>query len=744
MKKKNKKYYKHLDILRVFACLAILLYHLNILKGGYLAVCTFFVLSGYLSCISAFQKDKFSFKSYYYNRLLKLYIPLFVIVFVTIAIIAWLPNISWLNLKPETTSILLGYNNFWQLNANLDYFARNISSPFIHLWYISILLQFDLIFPFLYSIFRKIGDKVDKLLPCSFLLCLSLIGSIYFYKMCLTQNIMLPYYHTLTRIFSILFGVSLGFIHHYYDSLVSKNLKKKSKNKIFYSYLVILMVLFVFVDAKSNYFPISIILTTIITGRLIDYSILTTKQELSTLEQGIKCISTMSYEIYLVQYPIIFLLQYVDINPLISVIITVILTFILAYLFHFCLDYHHKNLHAQRVKYILCVILGCIVCYGFYQYCITKDYTEEMKQLKQQINQNKELMQQKQESYNSELKKEQEVWNSALIDLENIETELPNMITNLPIVGIGDSVMLGAINNLYQQFPKGYFDAKISRSPWIAKDLIKSLNNKQLLGDAIVINLGTNGDCSEECKIEIMKECEGKEVFWVTIINDSRIHMNDKLKEFANKYPNLHIIDWYSIAQGHPEYFYVDGIHLTEIGRKAYTNMLYDSIYQVYLEKYQTKKQEIMDKIDATKIKINFYGNDILLNVYETIQNDYQNARFIGHTNFTFSSLKEEIQASINDQTLPDSLVFTFDKQLSISHIQYQKLIDLCENKNIYILSMDEQTTQNLMALKKDNVTVIPFYPKEDHLMADKIHLTESGNKILQENLKNYILGGNI
>ncbi len=39
----------YLDQLRVFLCFAVLLYHLGILKGEHLAVCGFFVLSGYLS-----------------------------------------------------------------------------------------------------------------------------------------------------------------------------------------------------------------------------------------------------------------------------------------------------------------------------------------------------------------------------------------------------------------------------------------------------------------------------------------------------------------------------------------------------------------------------------------------------------------------------------------------------------------------------------------------------------------------
>ena len=68
----SKNYYKDLNLIRLVACISVLLYHLNILKGGYLAVCVFFVLSGYLSFKSAFNQEKFSILSYYYNRLKKI------------------------------------------------------------------------------------------------------------------------------------------------------------------------------------------------------------------------------------------------------------------------------------------------------------------------------------------------------------------------------------------------------------------------------------------------------------------------------------------------------------------------------------------------------------------------------------------------------------------------------------------------------------------------------------------------
>ena len=158
--KEKKQYYRRLDVIRNISCIMVLLYHLNILKGGFLAVCTFFALSGYLTGMSALKKERFSIKTYYLNRLKTLYLPLIVVLSLTIIVFKLLPNITWLNLKQETTSVIFGYNNFWQLNANLDYFTKNVNSPFIHLWYISILMQFELVFPIIFKIFKKYKKKV--------------------------------------------------------------------------------------------------------------------------------------------------------------------------------------------------------------------------------------------------------------------------------------------------------------------------------------------------------------------------------------------------------------------------------------------------------------------------------------------------------------------------------------------------------------------------------------------------------
>lgn len=610
---KSNKYYKNINLIRVVACIEILLYHLNILKGGYLAVCTFFVLSGYLSVISAFKKEKFSLKSYYLNRLLKLYLPLIAVVFITIFAIFLFPNMVWLNIKPETTSVLAGYNNFWQISANLDYFARHVDSPFMHLWYIAILLQFDLVFPFIFIALKKLASKTKKIVPCIITIIACIISTAYFYKMSLSQNIMVAYYNTFARIFSLLFGVALGFIHSCYGALLPKKLANKLSSKIIlYIYLLILICLCIFIDANSIYFAISMIIVTLISCRLIEYAIVEEKEQLSIYDKIIKSLAQVSYEIYLFQYPVIFIFQYIDISNYIKIPLIVIITLALSYILHFCIYFKNSKGKLKIVKYALCIIILAICLDGIYMYCISKDYSAEMEQLKNELAENEKALQKKQEEYENWLKQENDEFSSLLNDLENSEKELSDIVSNLPVVGIGDSVMLGAVQNLYQTFPNGYFDAKISRTGWVVNGIIQDLKNRNIFGGPVILNLGTNGDCPESCKIQIMQQCENKKVFWVTVTNDRDVHVNQKIISFANKYDNLYIVDWNSISSGHAEYFRADGIHLTTAGIKAYTQAVYDAIYQVYVEEYQNQKQELIKQHEEkVKEKTDIYENEI-------------------------------------------------------------------------------------------------------------------------------------
>ena len=701
----SKKNYKNLNLIRVIACIMVFLYHLGLLKGGYLAVCIFFVLSGYLSIISASRKDSFSLKSYYKNRFIKIYIPLLVVTLLTIFVSCHFTDNLWLNLKPEATSVLLGYNNFWQLSANLDYFSMHSISPFIHLWYIAILMQFELIFPIIFLILKKLDFK--KKMPSIILGILSFISVIYFYKISTEGIIMVTYYHSLARIFSIVFGLTLG-------SIYLKEKPKTFKPFIFYLYIFIIGILCFTVKADCKHLPLFMILVSLISCRLIGYAISFNNDE-NKFDKVIKFFSNISYEIYLVQYPIIFFMS--NINIPFKNILIIILTIIISYIIHLGL-----NVRKDKLSKIIAILILIPTLWGGYYFIITKDHTEEMNELEKQLNQNQETFKSKQAEFAQKYKEEEEKWQQTLNDLENGEEAIKDVVANLKIIGVGDSVMLGALTNLYARFPNGYFDAAVSRTAWVANNILIGLKSQNILGDPVIFNLGANGDCSEAEKIRIIETCAGRDIFWINTTNDYAVNVNSKLNNLANRYNNFFVIDWASASNGHPEYFIADGIHLTPSGRDAYVRTIYDTIYNVYLNRYKIKKEEIIKEHENEENKIiEFYGNNVLVNIFDDIQKSIPNSKF---------NIKEyNYDLLINDlknNDLSKKIVFVFDNSLKLTKKEYENIIKICKDNEIYIINFNE----NIKNIK--NSHFIDFSNNLDsYLLADRIHLSSKGNKEL-------------
>ena len=607
--KQKKQYYKRLDIIRNISCIMVLLYHLNILQGGFLAVCTFFALSGYLTCISALKKEKFSVKSYYINRLKTLYLPLLLVVFLTIIVSKIIPNITWLNLKKETISVICGYNNFWQLKVNLDYFTKNANSPFIHLWYISILMQFELVFPIIFSALKKIKGRNKESIITITILALTIATTALFLYMSLTKEIMTVYYNTFARLFSIFFGILLALIHYEYGIKFSKFLKNNN-TFIFTLYMIIFILLSIFVSAQSKSFAIFMILTTVISTRMIKYSTIQTNRN-NKFDNITKIFAKISYEIYLVQYPIIFFMQTLPINKFLKVLLVIILTIIVSFILHLIISYKSKN---RILRYMKNLILSIIIMIGLFFVVTEKDHTAEMKELEEILNENAGVIEQKNEEFintdntntveastTTEIKQEDDNKESKQIEQNkkeettriseqtenNTEEEqkIEQKVSDLHVVGIGDSVLLGAINELYKKFPNGHFDGKVSRNLSAGETILKDLKSKGKLTDIVILSLANNGDYSTKKNKELMEIIGERELYWVNAVGADDPTFNDKFREFAKDYTNIHIVEWDVVSKNHSEYFYADGIHTKGQGIKKYA----ETIYQAVLKDYKNK-----------------------------------------------------------------------------------------------------------------------------------------------------------
>ena len=730
----EKKYYKDLDFIRAISCIAVLLYHLDILKGGYLAVCTFFVLSGYLSAFSLFYKEKISLISYYKSRFIKLYIPLLIVVFITISFYSLFSSFNWVNLKPETTSVLLGYNNIWQISTNLDYFTKSATSFFTHFWFISILIQFDIIFPLIFLSLKKIGDKVSKKLSCGFLSILSISLFIYLITSRNTDNFMNIYYGTIARSFSFIVGINMAFFHYYYKNYFPKFFSSRLLNReVFYSYLVLLLYFLTFTIVDSKTIVVLLIIVTLISSRLIKYGMVYSDNKNTIIGKIIKWISSISYEVYLIQYPVIFFFNEISMSYYLKIPLIMFIIFLLSCLLHFSLDYKKDSngIVKQEEEKITCLVFIILIAsFGVYNYIITKDYTSELKKLEEQMAKNEELLKIKQDEYKANLDEEQEKWNKVMEDLSNGEEAIKDIVTNLPIVGIGDSVLLGAASTIYERFPNAYVDAKVSRTDYEANGVLTNLKQKGSLGDPVIIALGTNGQCGDPCRKVILNTIENRTVFWINVSNDYEVHVNSSIEKFVSLHDNVHLIDWYNISKNHKEYFVPDGVHLTPAGKEAYTNAIYDAIYKLYYDEFQIKKNEILSKHeDEEKNKISFYGNDLLINAFDELKEKFPYANFKLSNEYTYEKLLKELKNGVENKTLTYRIVLGFDNSFEITPSQYEEILNICKDYQVIIISLKK------MEIKYNNLYLFDFYTNiknnREYLMVDKIHLTSSGNKEL-------------
>ncbi len=125
------------------------------MKGGYLGVPIFFVVSGYLITDLLRQEweqnGKINIWQFYVRRMKRLY-PALVFMLVTASAYITLFQRGLLNnLRGVVVSSLLYVNNWWQINNGLSYFDRFANeSPFTHIWSLAVEGQNYLVWPILF------------------------------------------------------------------------------------------------------------------------------------------------------------------------------------------------------------------------------------------------------------------------------------------------------------------------------------------------------------------------------------------------------------------------------------------------------------------------------------------------------------------------------------------------------------------------------------------------------------------
>jgi hypothetical protein len=151
------------------------------------------------------------------------------------------------------------------------------------------------------------------------------------------------------------------------------------------------------------------------------------------------------------------------------------------------------------------------------------------------------------------------------------------------VTAVGDSVMLGASDALKSAIDAMFggditrVDAKESRQFSAGVDVIQWYHDHLLLGQDVIVQLGTNGEVNPadfDRMMALLKDARRVVIINAHVGRAWEGQVNDELAAGVRQHPNTVLLDWHGYGAAHPEFFYDDGIHLRPNGAQAYAQFV--------------------------------------------------------------------------------------------------------------------------------------------------------------------------
>lgn len=151
-----------LDMLKGIAILGVVFYHANLFSYGYLGVDIFLVIAGYFttkSIVNQYNNGNFSYWRFLRNRLVRIW-PLVIIISILSLALGYFTMLPTNYKNTAETALGSGVflNNFVQYITAGDYWdASNEYKPLMHTWYISLVLQFYILYPLFFIVVHRLS-----------------------------------------------------------------------------------------------------------------------------------------------------------------------------------------------------------------------------------------------------------------------------------------------------------------------------------------------------------------------------------------------------------------------------------------------------------------------------------------------------------------------------------------------------------------------------------------------------------
>lgn len=615
---KRKPNFRYLNMLRGFCLLAVSVYHLfgHALPGGFLAVIGFLVMSGFLMEKSNFNRELTGevIKESLKRKLKKILPPIIFISFISLALALIFAREIFDDSARSSLAVVFGFENIKQILAGASYFDRNGNfNLFVHLWYISLYLQFIVIFYLIKYVGGKIKSVSAKIWGLIILSLISFGISLYFALN--NSPIIRIYYGTDTRIYAFFLGMVFYLLYLKY-----KNRLEVNQNSLRLSIGILSLVIFLpmfFINGEKiwiyrSFFLIYTLSFALLVMVLYKYEINFGAKFSKNIFGGfLEYLGRRSFYLYILQYIVQVFFAYFLINLLENKFLyyTLQIAWII-FLGEIC----HVIFDRKKInKYLIIIPLIGLGVLNVVSLVLGNQKEKDMAELKarfeqseEEIKKNNESIQKKkqeekkksseeskdqnlaakEDQYQKDIEKAQEdkkdFKEKAYDNFDFTENEL-NYVKDINITAIGDSVLINIDKYLRVYTPNLYLDGKVGRDMIDGPNVLANIKNNVGLGDIILVSLGSNGSANHNDMQTIMDLAEGRDVYFV---NTSHLQsymdkVNNDMKAFVDKNPKAHLINWRAYVKNRPELLAVDRTHPNVEGSEAYARLVVRKILNV-------------------------------------------------------------------------------------------------------------------------------------------------------------------
>ena len=569
---KSVRHISSIDGLRAIAVTAVVLYHLGIswIPGGFLGVDLFFVISGYvitrLILDSINRSSALDLRAFYWARLRRIYPGFLFMVFSTIIFIGvWAPEAVGRFLK-DLPYALTGTMNWSLVARHQDYFEAIGRPPLLqHTWSLAVELQFYLIWPIiLLAILKYLGKK--NVARAALAIAMFSGAALFFVSLKLdssnAQQVSHVYFGTDTHSLGLFLGSALAV--SWIPQNLSADIAKRAQDVVdgigVVGLLGLLSTFFFIDETNATLYKIAFPLAGIF-GCLVIISLVHPASRFAPLISSapFAWIGERSYGIYIWHWVVFQVTRpSVDLtgDPWALYLARVLLVLALADISLRWVEipfrqgniqnwirgikYRAPKVQLRHKTYIVISIVSLLA--------VSTSISV------QAINKADLLARQ------------------AAQELETDQSATQDLGSTTGLWVTGDSVILGIRAKLEKQVHISLINARVGRQ---APELlaVMRVDQSSVPESPVIFNLGNNNKLSEQTVIDIFEVIKNQPQ--IIVVNTAvprpwRDENNQIIARVASRYPNVRLIDWQNISEGHPELFAPDGVHLSPTGSDAY------------------------------------------------------------------------------------------------------------------------------------------------------------------------------